>query len=177
MAIVVADTAGLRQQSSDPIEQEGMRRSGLAMESADILVWLSAVDVDEKARPYRRPDLRVFNKVDLLEPSRAPESDPGAFPVSLLTGEGLDACKVALLDLIRERNSLAEDAVVVRERHRGAVLRALTLLRPIQTSPQSDLELVAENMRNAAQELAGVTGRIDAEDVLGQIFQDFCIGK
>jgi tRNA modification GTPase len=79
--------------------------------------------------------------------------------------------------LIRERNHLGEDAVVVRHRHRVALEQAVSHLHHALQSEVLGLELMAEDMRKAAVSLAGVTGRVDVEDLLGEIFSAFCIGK
>lgn len=172
--LLIADTAGLRETADDEIEREGMQRSLRAVEAADILVWIESADQMQPTVIARVPDLLVVNKIDLA--SALPRGRK-IWPVSVRTGQGLGAVKSALEELIRHRNQFAENAVVVRERHHVAVEAALTLLRSAASSQSQGLEFVAEDMRKAAKALAGVTGRIDVEDLLGKIFQDFCIGK
>lgn len=174
LPILISDTAGLHHGTTDVIEREGMKRTLRAVDDADILVWVEAVDGAAPEQPPRAPDFRVLNKVDLgSNVSRV----TGAWPVSVKTGEGLAAFRTALEDSIRGRNDLGEDAVVVRERHRLAVEAALAHLHHAREQDGRGLEFVAEDMRKAAAALAGVTGRVDVEDLLGEIFSAFCIGK
>ncbi len=177
MFVLVSDTAGLREGSLDPIEQEGMRRTRDAVGDADVLVWIEAVDGEPGPALPRPPDFHVVNKVDLVSGRRAGWPGEQVWPVSVRSGEGLKEFRSALENLIRERNQLGENAVVVRERHRMALENALTHLRAAMLEDGRGLEFVAEDMRKAATELAGVTGRVDVEDLLGAIFSSFCIGK
>lgn len=177
MSVLVSDTAGLREGSLDPIEQEGMRRTRDAVGDADVLVWIEAVGGEAGPALPRAPDLHVVNKVDLVSERGAGWLAGQVWPVSVRSGEGLREFRSALENLIRERNQLGENAVVVRERHRVALENALSYLRAAMLEDGRGLEFVAEDMRKAAAELAGVTGRVDVEDVLGAIFSSFCIGK
>jgi tRNA modification GTPase len=172
--VLLADTAGLRDATDDAIEREGMRRSMAAIAAADVLVWVEASDDRVYSARPRTPDVLVMNKIDLADSLFVAE---GKWPVSARSGAGLEEFKAALVQLIRERNHFGGDAVVVRERHRVALTQALTLIRSALAAQPLGLEFVAEDMRKAAKALAGVTGRIDVEDLLGKIFQDFCIGK
>lgn len=175
--IVVSDTAGLRNETADAVEREGMRRTQCAVAEADIIVWIDAVDSETDLVCPRSPDVVVLNKIDCTASAASRAVAHGVWPVSVKTGEGLDGLRKGLTNLIRERNHLGEDAVVVRERHRQALVKALGHLNDARRSSEQGLEFVAEDMRKAAQVLAGVTGRVDVEDLLGHIFKDFCIGK
>lgn len=177
MSVLVSDTAGLREGSLDPIEQEGMRRTRDAVGDADVLVWIEAVGGEAGPALPRAPDFHVVNKVDLVSERGAGWLAGHVWPVSVRSGEGLKEFRTALENLIRERNQLGENAVVVRERHRVALENALSHLRAAMVNDGRGLEFVAEDMRKAATELAGVTGRVDVEDLLGAIFSSFCIGK
>ena len=175
--IIVSDTAGLRSGSVDEIEREGMRRTRRAVDEADILVWVTSTDSESDLVWPRVPEVVVLNKVDREDgPVRHVKAEV-VWPVSVKTGKGLEALQQGLMKLIRDRNQLGEDAVVVRERHRQALQQALVHLHGARVAAERGLEFVAEDMRKAAQVLAGVTGRVDVEDLLGHIFKDFCIGK
>ncbi|NMD07833.1 MAG: GTP-binding protein, partial [Phyllobacteriaceae bacterium] len=175
--IIVSDTAGLRSGSVDEIEREGMRRTRRAVDEADILVWVTSTDSESDLVWPRVPEVVVLNKVDREDgPVRHVKAEV-VWPVSVKTGKGLEALQQGLMNLIRDRNQLGEDAVVVRERHRQALQQALVHLHGARVAAERGLEFVAEDMRKAAQVLAGVTGRVDVEDLLGHIFKDFCIGK
>lgn len=175
--LLISDTAGLRNGTEDDIEREGMRRTLKAVGDADVLVWLEAVDDAGEMAPPRAPALRVRSKIDLVHGVSGHTFGDGVWPVSVKTGAGLQAFKDALEELIRERNHVGEDAVVVRLRHRLAVASALDSLRCARGAATQGLEFMAEDMRKAVASLSGVTGRIDVEDLLGEIFSSFCIGK
>ena len=177
LPILISDTAGLHHGTTDVIEQEGIRRTLRAVDDADILVWVESTDASGTEAPPRRPDFRVLNKVDLAPADSRVTGESGVWPVSVKSGAGLPAFREALEDSIRRRNDLGEDAVVVRERHRKAVETALSHLHHAIAQDGRGLEFIAEDMRKAAAALSGVTGRVDVEDLLGEIFSAFCIGK
>jgi tRNA modification GTPase len=177
--VLLADTAGLRSDSVDEIENEGMTRTRNRLETADVVLWVedgrSALHAAELGN---HSDLKIANKSDQTsEEDSIHLRNDGWYLVSAKTGEGIEALLQSLSELIRLRVSVGEHDVVVRERHRLAVQKAISHLDLALTRSEDTLEFAAEDMRKAAQCLAGVTGRIDVEDVLGKIFQDFCIGK
>lgn len=184
VAVSLADTAGLRTNTDDLIEREGMARSEAEVHAADILVWVTAHDDGDKLEPPRRPDLVVLNKIDVLEDGQRLDSiqmwnDAGmaVLPVSVKTGEGMAALRKDLAQMTAQCTSVAPDAVMVRARHQRAVSDSIRLLNDAINQPMASLELMADDMRKAAQSLAGITGRVDVEDFLDQIFREFCIGK
>jgi len=176
--VILMDTAGIREAAS-AIEREGIKRTLDRMRDADLVLWLDDLTQPDEGEPLLaalgEPPLiiRVVNKIDLV-----PFADAaGVIPISALTGEGLDALLAALLAQVRTRIETAESAVITRARHRGELERAQrSLVDFLQGSP-ADLELRAEDLRNAATSLGRITGRVDVEDVLDKIFADFCIGK
>jgi tRNA modification GTPase len=172
-AIVVSDTAGLRSETKDLLEVEGMRRAVKAISESDILVWVESGE-EGGMSPPRDPDLWVLSKSDLRAHSVV-RADRWA--LSVKSGDGLEVFKEALTNLIRERNALPENVVIVRERHWLSVEGAVRSLREALAEAPKGLELAADHMRRAAHHLARLTGRLDVEDVLGEIFSSFCIGK
>ncbi|MGE0766988.1 MAG: tRNA uridine-5-carboxymethylaminomethyl(34) synthesis GTPase MnmE [Hyphomicrobiaceae bacterium] len=182
-AVFVADTAGLRADGG-AIEQEGMRRTRARARDADLIVWL----VDIQAPVWPAPDLMagailyVVNKCDLTGFSlprppigTAPET---LVPVSALTGEGISALVARFEAELESRFSGAvAGALPTQERHRRALSLCTASLADSLDPTQTEPELVAEDLRIAADALGRITGRIDAEDVLGEIFGRFCIGK
>ena len=177
LPILISDTAGLHQGTTDVIEQEGMKRTLRAVDEADIVVWVEAVDAVSSQVPSRPPDFHVLNKADLAPGVSRATAAGQSFVVSVKSGDGLSALRSALEDSIRRRNDLGEDAVVVRARHARAVETALSHLHHAKEQDSRGLEFIAEDMRKAATALAGVTGRVDVEDLLGEIFTAFCVGK
>ena len=174
LPVLLADTAGLRVPSGDAVEDEGMARATTAAGSADILIWVTAPDVECKVGQPRQPDLIVQNKADLLSVRNRNES---AVVISTLTGVGLGELRRALEKLVEQRVSGSEQAVVVRQRHVLAVKESIRLLNGCLALPQREAEITAEDLRCAARSLSAITGHVDVEDLLGNIFSAFCIGK
>jgi len=168
--VVLIDTAGICE-TTDPIEAEGVKRARARAEAADLVLWL--VD-DEKAPVPRDPKREwvVRTKADLMKG----KPKPGQLAVSGKTGAGIDALVVKLSE---EAAKLAgEPALVTHARQRKALEAAaahLTALSKPEVSMRE--ELFAEELRGAANAFARVTGKIGVEDVLGEIFKNFCVGK
>jgi len=120
--------------------------------------------------------ITVLNKVDLASST---EVEAGVIPISAKTGEGLDALKAALVAFARENYGAAEAPLITRARHRQEIERARAALASFLACAGAGdrTELAAEHLREAADALGRLTGRLDVEDVLGQIFSEFCIGK
>jgi len=173
--VTLIDTAGLRE-THDPVEQEGVRRARARAESADLVLWMC--EADEVAR--KSPELAgaaapvwvIRNKVDL-----APTRGEGAFAISAVTGEGVDALVTALVDYARDYFGGGEAALVSRTRHRALLIETTEALeRAGQRAGEGD-EIVAEELRIAIHALGRLLGRVDVEEILDSIFREFCIGK
>lgn len=179
----IIDTAGLRE-SQDAVEQMGMARTRSTMQKADaILILLDAgcgmSAEDRKILDELPPDiprLHIFNKIDLLAQTPRVE-DLGAeshIYLSAKTGAGLELLRDKLLVLI----GWHQDAGVfmARERHVRALLSARDYLQ-CAVGEASRAEIFAEDLRLAQEQLASITGEFTADDLLGEIFSRFCIGK
>jgi tRNA modification GTPase len=181
--VVVADTAGLRE-AADEIEAEGVRRARQWAGTADLKIAVFAADEterDARAAALSIVDtetLVVVNKVDLAGPGRAlARRGLGVFPLSLKTGEGVEAFLAALADAVRARMGGAKQIapLLTRARHREAVGQCrLAIERALGAALP---ELAAEDLRMAARALGRLTGAVDVEELLDVIFRDFCIGK
>ena len=181
----IIDTAGLRE-TADRIEAMGVARTWQAIEGADALLLvvdartgvLSADRAIVAHLPRHLKPLTVFNKADLAVgmPPGNESSDNGAhIRLSAKTGEGMDDLRHALLALAGWRSG-AEDVFMARARHLGALERVGEALeRAGEAALQS--ELFAEELRLAQRELGAITGEFTSEDLLGEIFARFCIGK
>ena len=172
--LTLVDTAGLHA-SVDHIERLGMERTWREIESADVVLDIAeAGDTPPPLQgvPERAVRLAVFNKID-LHPGFAVPS--GAIAVSALTGAGLGRLRVAILDAAGWSGS-GESVFLARERH----LRALAgceehLLHAAERDGR--WELFAEELRLAHDELSSIVGAFTSDDLLGEIFARFCIGK
>lgn len=178
----IFDTAGLRA-SDDPVEQAGVARARRAMADADRIILLlddtaEAAEPDHGDLPAGVPVIRVRNKIDLS--GRAPGTvadEQDTLAVSALTGAGIDALRIAL----KAAMGYTEDAgnFSARRRHLDALDRAATHLATAGQALQelAAAELVAEDLRLAQTALGEITGTVTADDLLGEIFSTFCIGK
>lgn len=181
LALHLADTAGLRD-TRDTIEAEGVRRARQEAEQADcVLVITDDRDDDADELPagldsLNRPVIRLRNKCDLSGREPGPLPD-GSLRLSAARGEGIDA----LLARLREQAGLGtgEPEFLARRRHLDALDRAAAAMARGQTQLHEHAagELLAEELRLAQQELGTITGAVSSEDLLGEIFSSFCIGK
>jgi tRNA modification GTPase len=166
----VADTAGLRE-AADTIEAEGVRRALAQAKAGDLVLLLR-----DGTAPYTEhygiaPDLLVWNKSDLVGFQKR-----DGISLSLKNGEGLPGLIAALTALVADRlETKGEAPSLSRPRHRAALTEARDSLRHSLTAAQP--ELFAEDLRLAVRAIGRITGRVDVEELLDQVFRDFCIGK
>ena len=184
--VLLSDTAGLHQ-STDPIEAEGIRRAIQRAAQADIRITMFSAQTWAEQDPeitaqINQDSLIVINKCDLYPVSVSllaahndvPENPP-MLALSLSTGEGLDQLRHTLSKIVCERFSPGYAPVLSRIRHRQALQECSTHLERALTTMES--ELIGEDLRLAMRSLGRITGRVDVEDVLDVVFQEFCIGK
>ena len=172
--LVIIDTAGLRP-SSDPVERLGIERTQRELERADIVIVI--FEAGEAHAPLEEVPagtalIEVYNKIDLAPGFVAPTA---AVAVSAKTGAGMEALKRAILRAAGW-GATGETVFLARERHLRALQRAAAHLEAASREPQR-WELFAEELRLAQTALAGITGEFTADDLLGEIFSRFCIGK
>ncbi len=186
--IRVMDTAGLRD-TDDLVEREGIKRTRAAQGEADLAlvvldgtVPLTSDDRDLLEAVRDRKHLVLLNKSDLaqtLETEAALTGHPTC-PISAKTGLGVEAMKSALrAQLVSGGFEAAESVTVTNVRHRDALRRAGESLGQALESAQGGMagELVSIDVRAAADALGEITGAITTDEILAQIFSEFCIGK
>ncbi len=166
--VVVSDTAGLRE-ADDIVEQEGIRRARKTADEADLNLWLRASD-DPVDKPDGLDAVVVQTKIDLADNGGGSE-----LGVHTLEPEGIAPLFDFLKSEISIRMTMSEEPVLTRRRHRDALNATIAALDSV--TEQSDIELKSEHLRQAADALGRITGRIDVEDLLDVIFSEFCIGK
>ncbi|MFH2134273.1 MAG: tRNA uridine-5-carboxymethylaminomethyl(34) synthesis GTPase MnmE [Pseudomonadota bacterium] len=181
--IHLVDTAGIRE-TDDVLEQMGIVRARQSIDKADLLILLIdesdattakeliKAEIDVGATPV----IFVHNKIDLVGRQASIESLEGTTRVflSAKTGIGIDHLKDAILSAVGWHQE--EGVFMARTRHIDAITQALAALRGAETlCPQ--LELFAESLRQAQNALNQITGEFVADDLLGEIFGKFCIGK
>lgn len=174
--VTVIDTAGIRE-THDPVEQEGVRRAKARAADADLVLWLTGPDAGTEERlPGTAPVWTLRNKIDLEAGVAIAAADP-AFAISARRGDGLPELINALVGFAAEFFGTSEGVLVTRARQRDLLGCASdSLLRSLELVEEGE-ELAAEELRAAAYALGRLLGRVDVEDVLGAIFQKFCIGK
>lgn len=175
-AVTLSDTAGLRD-SEDPIEAEGVRRARQRALQADLRLWVRAPgDPDGLAVDYAQPgDLVVANKADMA--GETPDRGFESLSVSTTSGEGLSALQDWIAARLAKDLSGADFPAITRERHRLRLAEALTAVEAGRAALDRAPEMAGDDLRRAADALARVTGAIGVEDILGQVFATFCIGK
>lgn len=180
LAVELVDTAGLRE-NPDIIEAEGIRRAREAMAAADAVVWLqdataSGGEEPEEALPAGVPVIVVRNKADLL--ASAPKAGADALYLSAKTGDGVEALRRRIASVAGHKGAEG-GTFTARRRHVEALARAAAHFAAGREALEASKagELFAEELRLAQDDLGTITGAVSADDLLGQIFASFCIGK
>lgn len=179
----IIDTAGLRE-TDDEIEKIGIARAWREIERADLVLLLvdarSGVGQAEQAILGKLPEnlarVTVYNKIDLAGRS-AERHDEGcgvAISLSAKQGEGVELLRSELLRIAGWHPS--EDVFIARERHLRALAETAEHIAAARAQLRQ-LELLAEELREAQAALGTITGQVSADDLLGEIFGRFCIGK
>lgn len=166
IAYVLTDTAGLAGETNDPIERIGIDRAREAMATADIVLLL-----DDTPTPGGAKTVAVHPRADLPGRENAP---PGKLPVSAASGQGLEQLWRAIADASRDLLPQL-DRLTLNQRQRDHVTAAGEALAA--AASESDLLLLAEQLRIARVRLDRVTGASDTEAMLDALFGRFCIGK
>ena len=196
----VVDTAGLRE-ALDEVEKIGVERAWVEIQSADAVLFLhdltriNAIDyIADDARiacamdlklPEKTPIIDIWSKSDMVDAAAQPNTTetagtarPGVV-ISAKTGAGLRALREQLLAVVGWQ-SAPEGVFMARERHVRALVEVnVQLLRAAAhlCSTQPALDLLAEDLRQAQRHLGDITGQFTSDDLLGEIFSRFCIGK
>lgn len=168
LAVTLLDTAGLRQ-TDDIVERLGVDRAIMRGRSADLRIWLLQPG-ESPGESWVEGDLAYRAKADVNS-----GSGPG---VSGQTGEGIPDLVHDVAGILRQKAARA--GVATRERHRHAMIRALDHLdRAGQAlgSLAQHPEIVGEEINLASRAIDSIVGRVDVEDILGEVFARFCIGK
>ncbi|MEE8404472.1 MAG: tRNA uridine-5-carboxymethylaminomethyl(34) synthesis GTPase MnmE [candidate division Zixibacteria bacterium] len=189
-AVNIIDTAGLRS-GGGVIEKAGQSSAKKIMNQADLIVWMA--DLSQKkwadflsedlSEDLNRNSIILGNKIDKVSLDAQTKkfiSDHNVLPLSCLTCQGVDSFKRVLANTIAETMpDLTSGLVVTSARHMQKLNSALDEISQAKSklAENQSPELTALDLRQAANELAEITGRIYNEDILGQIFSKFCIGK
>jgi len=175
--VTILDTAGMRE-TVDPIENEGIRRMLARAEAADLVLWLSSALEGEIPPPESIRQLGDRVVTVLTHMDQAASRQKG-LAISAISGIGMEDLIRLLTD--RAANTLAsgeEGVVLTRARHQEAVAEAKAAIdRALAGLHSVGTELIVEEVRLAIRAIGRITGRVGVEDVLDQLFSQFCIGK
>ena len=182
MAVILQDTAGIRDEAGH-IESIGIERAIEAAEQADLVILMAdasmknwQAETEKLSKTITAPMVKVLNKTDLL--SDPIEVNEDFLPLCLHDEADISKLEDVLAAYCKPLNHSGTTPFITRERHRLLASKALSAL---QASAAASLdmspELVAEDLRVAADALGQMTGHIDVEDILSDIFSSFCIGK
>jgi tRNA modification GTPase len=188
--ITIVDTAGLRHEAGE-IEEHGIERTRHALAQADLALVIfdgsHALDTNDALLIREVADkkkLVLLNKSDLTlqidESSLLKKlGEKRAVALSAKNGKGLEALKDALYLSALEGRTSGEAVVITRERHRQALAQTQEALTRVSQSLQEDRseDLIAVDLNSALEHLGGILGKTFVDDLLDQIFNDFCIGK
>ncbi|MGR3973943.1 MAG: tRNA uridine-5-carboxymethylaminomethyl(34) synthesis GTPase MnmE [Candidatus Rhabdochlamydia sp.] len=177
------DTAGIRA-TCEVVEQEGIRRSHLALQESDIILLIldavQGVRQEDEAllsQANRDKTVIIWNKIDLPTSYTPPE---GAIAISAKQGIGIEALKEAILSKIWKKGVPSKDEIMITSlRHKQSLERGMNYLDAVIDGLKHNVsaEFVSADMRSALLELGTIVGKDMTEEILSAIFSKFCVGK
>ena len=180
--VIISDTAGIRD-SKDEIEKKGIKLSLKKAENADLkLVVVDAKNVDFSdflTDIIKKNAILVVNKSDLLEGELNPKIlEIDHVLISLKRNLNIDKLISKIKDKLKNKFISNEDILITRERHRQHLIQCVEHLENfLDKNEIKDFDKAAEDLRLATRHLGMIVGKVDVEEILGSIFNDFCIGK
>ena len=180
--VIISDTAGIRD-SKDEIEKKGIRLSLNKAENADLkLVVVEAKSVD--LSPFLNDMLKgnailVINKSDLLKDKLNSKIKKfNHVLISLKNNSNIEKLIFKIKNNLKDKFISEEDVLITRERHRQHLIQTAEYLKNfLDKNEKKDFDKAAEDLRLATRHLGMIVGKVDVEEILGSIFNDFCIGK
>ena len=183
LSVELVDTAGLRE-NANPIEAEGIRRAAGALQNADMVLWMQDATSEDKyvlgeAVPAGVPIVVLRNKIDLTgEKAGRVSEEPLVLNLSAKSCAGIDAVRNTISNVSGYADQ-GEGAFTARQRHLDALRKSAHHFshgcKVLERSKAG--ELLAEDLRLAQESLNVITGEVTSDDLLGQIFAEFCVGK
>ena len=180
--VIVSDTAGIRE-SKNEIEKKGIKLSLSRAEEADLkLVVIDAKNLDFKGVLKGLLDenaILIINKSDLLEKDIDPEIKKiNHVLISIKDNLNIDELIIKIKNKLKNKFITSDDILITRERHRQHLQQCLDHLNNFNKKNElEDFDKAAEDLRLATRHLGMIVGKVDVEEILGSIFNDFCIGK
>ncbi len=180
--VIISDTAGIRD-SKDEIEKKGIKLSLKKAENADLkLVVVDAKSIDLSGfwnDLLKKDAILVINKSDLLQEKLDPETSKfNHVLISLKDNLNIDKLISKIKNHLENKFISEEDILITRERHRQHLQQCVEHLKNfLDKNDKKDFDKGAEDLRLATRQLGMIVGKVDVEEILGSIFNDFCIGK
>ena len=180
--VIISDTAGIRE-SKDEIEKKGIRLSLKKAENADlklVVVDAKSVDLSGFLNDLLKNDaILVVNKSDLIKDKLDPEIlKLNHVLISLKDNSKIDELIKKIKNYLKDKFITDEDILITRERHRQHLVHCVDHLKNfLDKNSKKDFDKAAEDLRLATRHLGMIVGKVDVEEILGSIFNDFCIGK
>jgi len=180
--VIISDTAGIRN-SKDEIEKKGIKLSLKRAEEADLkLVVIDAKNLDFTnvlKDLLHKNAILVINKSDLLEKDINPEiKKTNHVLISIKENKNIEELISKIKDNLKNKFLTSDDILITRERHRQHLQQCLDNLNKFNQKKEiEDFDKAAEDLRLATRHLGMIVGKVDVEEILGSIFNDFCIGK
>ena len=180
--VIVSDTAGIRD-SQDDIEKKGIKLSLKKAENADLkLVVVDAKNIDLSGflnDLLKKDAILVINKSDLLKGKLDPKILKfNHVLISLKDNLNIDVLISKIKNNLKNKFIVEEDILITRERHRQHLVQCVDHLKNfLDKNDKKDFDKGAEDLRLATRHLGMIVGKVDVEEILGSIFNDFCIGK
>ena len=180
--VIISDTAGIRN-SKDEIEKKGIKLSLDRAENADlklVVVDAKSIDLSGFLNDLLKDNaILVVNKSDLINSELDPEVKKlDHVLISLKENLNLDKLISKIKNKLKTKFIVNEDILITRERHRQHLVQCSDNLKNfIEKNDKKDFDKGAEDLRLATRHLGMIVGKVDVEEILGSIFNDFCIGK
>jgi len=180
--VLIIDTAGIHI-TEDKVEQEGIKRAKQILQQADIILQVidSSQDVEKQKQnladlPFSKRKITVYNKTDLITEQQKP--DDSEIYISAKTKQGFEQLENKILQMINSQGDI-ESSFSARSRHTDQLQKTLENVAIAEHNFLNNQagELVAEDLRQAQEHLSQITGDFTSNDLLGEIFSSFCIGK
>ena len=181
--VILADTAGIRK-AKNKVEKEGIQRAIKKAKNADLTLVMidnSLKQIDKGLKKLINENcILVFNKSDLNK--KIPKNEfikkNDQILISVKDNQNIDKLVKTIKDKLSKKFINANNILVTRERHRAKLNDALKEIEKfLKKDQQKEIETAAEDLRLATRHLGSIVGKVDVEEILGSIFQDFCIGK
>ena len=180
--VIISDTAGIRD-SKNEIEKKGIKLSLNKAENADLkLVVIDAKNPNISAflnDLLKKDAILVVNKSDLLKETLDKKiSEFNHVLISLKDNSNIDKLIEKIKDQLKNKFLFGDDILITRERHRQHLIQCVDYLKNFSEKNEiKDFDKAAEDLRLATRHLGMIVGKVDVEEILGSIFNDFCIGK